>query len=127
MTKPSPWIRSGTSVPLASATASVWSPRKASVLSRAGTPSGTTTTCSGLISTRAGPVPHAPGMRPSRVTAPPSLSTVWRISTGPVSRATSRSAGPQLRMPKLRQGSYFPPFLEARKGSEKALVAVIQG
>jgi hypothetical protein len=26
----------------------------------------------------------------------------------------------QLRIPKLRQGSYFPPFLEARKGSEKA-------
>jgi transposase-like protein len=32
----------------------------------------------------------------------------------------------QLRVPKLRQGSYFPPFLEARKTSEKALVAVIQ-
>ena len=32
----------------------------------------------------------------------------------------------QLRIPKLRQGSYFPPFLEARKGSEKALIAVIQ-
>ncbi|BAI74141.1 transposase (plasmid) [Azospirillum sp. B510] len=30
-----------------------------------------------------------------------------------------------LRIPK-RQGSYFPPFLEARKTSEKALVAVIQ-
>jgi putative transposase len=33
----------------------------------------------------------------------------------------------QLRIPKLRQGSYFPPFLEPRKMSEKALVAVIQG
>src|SRR5437868_4784415 len=33
----------------------------------------------------------------------------------------------QLRIPKLRQGSYFPPFLEARKSSEKALIAVIQG
>ena len=33
----------------------------------------------------------------------------------------------QLRIPKLRQGSYFPPFLEARKTSEKAIVAVIQG
>ena len=33
----------------------------------------------------------------------------------------------QLRVPKLRQGSYFPPFLEPRKVSEKALVAVIQG
>jgi putative transposase len=31
-----------------------------------------------------------------------------------------------LRIPKLRQGSYFPPFLEPRKTSEKALVAVIQ-
>src|SRR6058998_2485864 len=32
----------------------------------------------------------------------------------------------QLRIPKLRQVSYFPPFLEPRKTSEKALVAVIQ-
>lgn len=32
-----------------------------------------------------------------------------------------------LRIPKLRQASYFPPFLEPRKTSEKALVAVIQG
>ena len=32
----------------------------------------------------------------------------------------------QLRIPKLRQGSYFPPFLDARKTSEKALVADIQ-
>lgn len=32
----------------------------------------------------------------------------------------------QLPIPKLRQGSYFPPFLEPRKTSEKALVAVIQ-
>ena len=31
-----------------------------------------------------------------------------------------------LRVPKLRQGSYFPGFLEARKTSEQALVAVIQ-
>ena len=31
-----------------------------------------------------------------------------------------------MRIPKLRQGTYFPPFLEARKSSEKALVAVIQ-
>jgi transposase-like protein len=29
----------------------------------------------------------------------------------------------QLRIPELRQGSYFPPFLEARKNAEKALVA----
>ncbi len=32
----------------------------------------------------------------------------------------------QLRIPKLRQGTYFPPFLEPRKTSEKALVTVIQ-
>ncbi|ESR22556.1 Mobile element protein [Lutibaculum baratangense AMV1] len=31
-----------------------------------------------------------------------------------------------LRVPKLRQGSYFPGFLEPRQTSEKALVAVIQ-
>ncbi|HEX6013912.1 MAG TPA: IS256 family transposase [Geminicoccaceae bacterium] len=38
----------------------------------------------------------------------------------------SRLGQLQLRVPKLRQGSYFPPFLEPRKTSEKALVAVIQ-
>ena len=31
-----------------------------------------------------------------------------------------------LRVPKLRQGSYFPGFMEPRRTSEKALVAVIQ-
>lgn len=31
-----------------------------------------------------------------------------------------------LRIPKLREGTYFPPFLEARRLSEKALNAVIQ-
>lgn len=30
----------------------------------------------------------------------------------------------QLRIPKLRQGGAVPPFLEARKTSEKALIAV---
>jgi transposase-like protein len=30
------------------------------------------------------------------------------------------------KIPKLRTGSYFPPFLEARKTAERALVAVIQ-
>jgi transposase-like protein len=38
----------------------------------------------------------------------------------------TRLGSQQLRIPKLRQGSYFPPFLEPRKTSEKALVAVIQ-
>jgi putative transposase len=32
----------------------------------------------------------------------------------------------QLRIPKLRQGSYFPEFLEPRRTAEKALTAVIQ-
>jgi putative transposase len=31
-----------------------------------------------------------------------------------------------LKIPKLRTGSYFPPFLEARRTGEQALVAVIQ-
>jgi len=31
-----------------------------------------------------------------------------------------------LRIPKLRTGSWFPPFLEARKTTEKALISVIQ-
>src|SRR5438552_18534215 len=38
----------------------------------------------------------------------------------------TRLGARQLRIPKLRHGSYFPPFLEARKSSEKALIAVIQ-
>src|SRR6201746_1932243 len=38
----------------------------------------------------------------------------------------TRRGSLQLRIPKLRQGSYFPPFLEPRKTTEKALVAVIQ-
>jgi len=32
----------------------------------------------------------------------------------------------QLRVPKLRQGSYFPAFLEPRRTAEKALTAMIQ-
>ena len=31
-----------------------------------------------------------------------------------------------LKIPKLRQGSYFPAFLEPRKTAEPALVAVVQ-
>src|SRR5690348_16483140 len=51
--------------------------------------------------------------------------TRWR--NGYRDRALDTRLGAlQLRIPKLRQGSYFPPFLEARKSSEKALVAVIQ-
>ena len=51
--------------------------------------------------------------------------TTWR--NGHRDRVLDTRLGSlQLRIPKLRQGSYFPPFLEARKVSEKALVAVIQ-
>src|SRR4029079_10508033 len=51
--------------------------------------------------------------------------TTWR--NGPRERVLDTRLGSlQLRIPKLRQGSYFPPFLEARKVSEKALIAVIQ-
>lgn len=38
----------------------------------------------------------------------------------------TRLGSMELRIPKLRSGSYFPSFLEPRKASEKALVAVVQ-
>lgn len=38
----------------------------------------------------------------------------------------TRAGAIDLRIPKLRQGSYFPPFLEPRRTAEKALAAVIQ-
>ena len=38
----------------------------------------------------------------------------------------TRAGTVELRIPKLRRGYCFPPFLEPRKTSEKALVAVIQ-
>ena len=42
-------------------------------------------------------------------------------------RSLDTRLGPlSLRIPKLRQGSYFPPFLEPGKTAEKALVTVIQ-
>ena len=42
-------------------------------------------------------------------------------------RSLDTRLGPlSLRIPKLRQGSYFPPFVEPRKTAEKALVVVIQ-
>ena len=52
--------------------------------------------------------------------------TTWR--NGYRERALDTRLGTlNLRVPKLRQGSYFPGFLEARKTSEQALVAVIRG
>ncbi len=51
--------------------------------------------------------------------------TTWR--NGYRDRALDTRLGTlNLKVPKLRQGSYFPGFLEARKVSEQALVAVIQ-
>ena len=48
--------------------------------------------------------------------------TTWR--NGHRDRALDTRLGSlQPRIPKLRQGSYFPPFPEARKVSEKALIA----
>ena len=38
----------------------------------------------------------------------------------------TRAGEVELAIPKLRQGSYFPSFLEPRKRSEQALVAVVQ-
>ncbi|SDH96162.1 IS256 family transposase [Roseospirillum parvum] len=38
----------------------------------------------------------------------------------------TRAGSVDLRIPKLRQGSYFPSFLEPRRAAEKALTAVIQ-
>ncbi|SNS30512.1 IS256 family transposase [Antarctobacter heliothermus] len=51
--------------------------------------------------------------------------TTWR--NGHRDRSLETRLGTlNLKVPKLRQGSYFPGFLEARKTSEQALVAVIQ-
>jgi len=41
-------------------------------------------------------------------------------------RWETRAGSIPLRIPKLRQGSYFPGFLEPRRASEKAMTAVIQ-
>ena len=38
----------------------------------------------------------------------------------------TRAGTVELRIPKLRRGSYFPDFLEPRRTAEKALTAVIQ-
>ncbi len=38
----------------------------------------------------------------------------------------TRAGTVELRIPKLRKGTYFPCFLEARRVAEKALTAVIQ-
>ena len=50
--------------------------------------------------------------------------TTWR--NGYRDRSLDTRLGTlNLKVPKLRQGSYFPSFLEARKTSEQALVALV--
>lgn len=39
----------------------------------------------------------------------------------------TRAGRVDLKIPKLRKGSYFPEFLEPRRAAEKAMAAVIQG
>jgi transposase-like protein len=49
-------------------------------------------------------------------------------SAQPISRPRleTRAGAVELRIPKLRKGSYFPCFLEPHRTAEKALAAVIQ-
>ena len=51
--------------------------------------------------------------------------TTYRNGYRPRPWAT-RAGEIELAIPRLRQGSYFPSFLEPRKRSERALVAVVQ-
>ena len=48
-----------------------------------------------------------------------------RTGYGP-RRWDSRAGEIELQIPKIRQGSYFPPFLQPRKRSEQALVSMVQ-
>src|SRR5947209_4540438 len=70
---------------------------------------------------------ETPPIQASWITATSAFSLTFRGSRNGGKYEPCRSFGTlQLRIPKLRQGAYFPPFLEPRKVSEKALVAVIQ-
>ena len=51
----------------------------------------------------------------------------WSSATATAIATWETRAGTvELRIPKLRKGSYFPGFLEPRRMAEKALTAVIQ-
>ena len=52
--------------------------------------------------------------------------TTYRNGHTATARSIRAWAAYSFGFPKLRQGSYFPPFLEPRRTSEKALVAMIQ-
>jgi putative transposase len=49
-----------------------------------------------------------------------------RAAPDAAQRRSRSGLGDELRLPKLRKGSYFPGFLEPRRVAEKALAAVIQ-
>ena len=54
---------------------------------------------------------------------PRGSSSATAIATGTFE---TRAGAVELRIPKLRKGSYFPFFLDPRRMTEKALTAVIQ-
>lgn len=55
------------------------------------------------------------------------VPTGWCSGTANRERDWQTRAGTvELRIPRLRRGSYFPAFLEPRQLAEKALTAVIQ-
>ncbi|MEJ0047111.1 MAG: transposase [Rhodospirillales bacterium] len=65
----------------------------------------------------------------------PDWSALWQAQRRPASTSATafvtrtwetRAGTIELRVPKLRHGSYFPTFLEPRRMAEKALAAVIQ-
>jgi hypothetical protein len=64
------------------------------------------------------------GPAPSTVSAAPSASTAATVYRDRLWE--TRAGSIDLRIPKLRRGTYFPGFLEPRRTAEKALVAVIQ-
>ena len=64
----------------------------------------------------------SPLPRPAYSGGHPSITQTCKV-TPP---AETRAGTVELRIPKLRKGSYFPGFLEPRRLAEKALTAVIQ-
>ena len=66
-------------------------------------------------------------VRPMASRAPPAARSATDTATGRrMRRRETRAGSVELRIPRLRTGSYFPSFLEPRRSVEKALTAVIQ-